>query len=352
MHPQKHILQAWNWSSTPSLQSCTDGLINETWLVHCDSKPRAVLQKLNTHIFKPEVHEDIHAITEHLHQRGLNTPRLLPTRSGPVWLEDESGVWRCMSHVGQQTHHKLHDPVLARSAGSLVARFHDALTDFDWNFRSIRGRFHDTAGCMTQLADSLPRHPKHRLYDDVAALAERILLNWQDWRHAHEATATELPRRIVHGDLKISNIRFNQQTAVAIVDLDTLGHGTLDAELGDALRSWCNPLSEDTRGARFDLDLFVAAVQGYAQGSPLGAGPSEQEWSSLVAGIVRICLELAARFASDALEESYFGFDERFGTRGDHNLLRARGQLAMAQAVLDALPQAEQLLQQARQHHD
>ena len=351
MHPEKNIIQAWNWTNAPSLHPIADGLINDTWLVRCDAKPIAVLQKLNTDIFNPIVHEDIHAITEHLHERGLTTPRLLPTRSGEVWLEEDSGVWRCMTHVGEQTHHKLHDTGLARSAGALVARFHGALTDLTWDFRSVRGHFHDTERFMAHLADTLTSHAKHRLYDPVAALSGRILQSWQAWQEAQGVATEGLPQRIVHGDLKISNIRFNHQTALAIVDLDTLAHGTLDAELGDALRSWCNPLSEDTQSARFDLELFLAAIEGYAEGSRAFTGPTDQEWSSLVPGVARICLELSARFASDALEESYFGFDPRFGTRGDHNLLRARGQFALAQAVLDALPQAEQLLKQARQNH-
>ena len=50
-------------------------------------------------------------------------------------------------------------------------------------------------------------------------------------------------------------------------------------------------------------------------------------------GLERIALELAARFARDALEESYFGFDPAFGGRGEHNLLRARGQAALARSV-------------------
>ena len=44
-----------------------------------------------------------------------------------------------------------------------------------------------------------------------------------------------------------------------------------------------------------------------------------------------MALELAVRFAADALRESYFGWDaERFESCGHHNLVRARGQLDVA----------------------
>jgi hypothetical protein len=105
--------------------------------------------------------------------------------------------------------------------------------------------------------------------------------------------------------------------------------GTIDTELGDALRSWCNQSSEDAPEARFEVSLFQAAMEGYASAGALTAA----EWSSVVPGVERICWELSARFARDALEEAYFGFDDRFGTRGDHNLLRARGQASLARSV-------------------
>ncbi|MCA9494553.1 MAG: hypothetical protein KC621_31715, partial [Myxococcales bacterium] len=62
-------------------------------------------------------------------------------------------------------------------------------------------------------------------------------------------------------------------------------------------------------------------------------GLSDEEWASIVPGVERICTELAARFARDALEERYFGWNPRFGGRGEHNLLRARGQAALARSV-------------------
>ena len=57
---------------------------------------------------------------------------------------------------------------------------------------------------------------------------------------------------------------------------------------------------------------------------------TDAEWAALVPGAERIALELSCRFALDALDESYFGWNPRFGGRGEHNLLRARGQAALA----------------------
>jgi hypothetical protein len=58
---------------------------------------------------------------------------------------------------------------------------------------------------------------------------------------------------------------------------------------------------------------------------------TDEEASSIVDGTIVIFLELAARFAADALNEAYFGWSpERFASRGDHHLARARNQLAAA----------------------
>ena len=141
-------------------------------------------------------------------------------------------------------------------------------------------------------------------------------------------------------------MRFEGARAVALIDLDTLGRGTLDAELGDAFRSWCNPASEDATDAVFDLALFDAGVRGYAEGARGDATPDEVR--SIAPGVDRICLELAARFAADALSESYFGWDAtRFATRGEHNLLRARGQAALARAVRDLRSEADAIVSAA-----
>jgi hypothetical protein len=47
-------------------------------------------------------------------------------------------------------------------------------------------------------------------------------------------------------------------------------------------------------------------------------------------GLETVCIELAARFAVDAFDDRYFGWDPaRFPSRRLHNLVRARGQLAL-----------------------
>lgn len=338
-------LSAWEWPGVPLATLLDSGLINRTWQITVHNTPVAVIQQLNTSVFSPEVHHGIQAVTEHLAAQGLLTPRLVPTTTGNLWHTTPQGqVWRRLTWVGNRTLHRLNTPAEAQSAGELVASFHTALTKCKVALNNPRPFAHDTPTHMARLQQALGLFQQHRLYHQVAPLAETILDHWEHW-----SGPTNLPTRLVHGDLKVSNLRFTGVQAVAVIDLDTLGYGTLDAELGDALRSWCNPASEDSATAHFDLPVFRSAIQGYAQTMRNGPPLSGAEWESIVPGVERISLELAARFATDALEERYFAWNPRYGTRGQHNLLRATGQLALAQSVFEQRAQAQQELLQARQ---
>lgn len=343
-----------SWALTDVTATPLDsGLINQSFAVHRGGAPIGVLQRVNPAVFAATIHDNIALVTAHLAARAVVTPRLLPTKYGRNYVVIDGAPWRLLSWVGDRTVDKLSDPGDAHAAGALVASWHAATADLDAPFgptwatallaTGTRDRFHDTAAWMTRLAATVAHHPAHRLYDRVAPLADEIL--------AQAATIPDpgaLPVRVVHGDLKISNLRFTGPDATAIIDLDTVGRGTLDAELGDAFRSWCNPAAEDSLRPLFDLPLFAAAIRGYADGARRGVAPTEAEWASIPGGTERIALELAARFATDALEESYFGWDPRFGGRGEHNLVRALGQYGLAGAVRAARDGAQRIIDAAR----
>jgi thiamine kinase-like enzyme len=187
---------------------------------------------------------------------------------------------------------------------------------------------HDTARHLATLRAALDDHGDHRLFAEVEPLG-RALLDAADRLPALPA----LPQRIAHGDLKINNLVFaTDDQAIALIDLDTVGPMNLACELGDAWRSWCNRAGEDEPEARFDLELFAAALAGWRSG--IGEPPTEDEQIGLLLGPEWISLELAARFAADALAERYFGWSsERYASRGEHNLARARGQWSLHRAI-------------------
>ena len=79
-----------------------------------------------------------------------------------------------------------------------------------------------------------------------------------------------------------------------------------------------------------DYDPFVFEASAGAWLDGLGFPLAPAELASLALGIERLCVELASRFAADALRESYFGWNrDLFETAGAHNLSRTRGQLSL-----------------------
>lgn len=314
------------------------GLINLSLRVQAD-EGRYVLQRVNP-IFSPKVHEDIEAVTAHLAKKGLPTTRLVPNKGGARWTARGEEVWRVLTLVPGTTFERLGSPAQAEAAGRLLGRFHRAVQDLEHEFQNRRLGVHDTPKHLATLRAALTEKADHPRAGVLLPLGQEILA-------AAEALPIlpVLPDRVVHGDPKISNLLFGPDgQGVALIDLDTLARMPIVLELGDAFRSWCNPAGEDTTAVRFDLGLFGAAVHGYRAETQGALLPAEQ--AAIVPATQTIILELAARFAADALYERYFGWDpKRFATRGEHNELRARGQLALFQDLTRTQIQARALVE-------
>lgn len=332
------------------VQPLGGGLINQTFLLDTaalgDPSPvRAVLQRVNP-LFGFAVNDDIAAITHHLHERGLATPQLYRTTDGGSAADlGPAGVWRLMTFVPGETFHKI-TPELAYAAGQLVARFHRSLLDLSHRFQFTRPGAHDFARHLATLRAAVAKAPTvANVPADFPQLAAAILA-----RSSAVPLEFAAPLRLCHGDLKVSNLLFlptdgarGPYVGHALVNLDTLAYLPLGLELGDALRSWCNPDDENNPAGRFDLELFAAAVGGYASHGAQFVTAAEQQ--QLVSGTLRVALQLAARFAADVVNQSYFGWDKtRFASRAQHNFIRAHGQLSLAESLSAQRAPAEALV--------
>ncbi|MBX3270773.1 MAG: phosphotransferase [Sandaracinaceae bacterium] len=321
-----------------TLTPIATGWINRTLLVERGAE-RFVLQRLHP-VFSGEVNRDIDAITRHLAGQGLVTPRIVRARDGALWVEAER-PWRALSYVEGETLDTLGTPARARSAGALAGRFHRALAGLEHTFAFTRPGAHDTALHLAKLRRV--RAQRWALAADERARADALA----DAVLAYALPSIgPLPTRIVHGDLKATNLRFEGETAIAVLDLDTLAHGTIPVDLGDALRSWCNPRDESDRASRFDATVFAAAIEGYASATRGWLAPEEAR--AIVPATETIALELAARFAADVYEDAYFGFDAiRYPSRRAHNLARVEAQLALAGSIRDQAVVLEALVESA-----
>jgi Ser/Thr protein kinase RdoA (MazF antagonist) len=314
------------------------GLINRTWLV-ADQKSKYILQLVNP-MFSAEVHEDIATVTRHLHAKGVTTPRLLTTADNHYYVRVDTRLWRMYNYLEGVTYNTLDDPGLAYEAGLALGRFHKALLDLDYRFKNRRPGVHDTPRHLNILRKALDSNQDHPRYKDVLPLGREILE-----QAGHLPALPHLETRKVHGDPKINNVLFDKSTlkAVCMVDFDTLGDMVLPLELGDAMRSWCNPAGENTEETRFSLDIFRAGLKGYAESAKDFI--TETEWNSILPATRIIYIELASRFCADALNEDFFGWDsERYPSHSVHSQVRAVSQLNAGKSLEAQIKQAERIL--------
>jgi Ser/Thr protein kinase RdoA (MazF antagonist) len=321
-------------ASVLEARALSTGLLHQTLRVRADNRV-FILQRVSD-VFAPEIHDNIEAVTRHLAARGQTTFELIRTRQGSLYSDQgPSGRWRLMTAIEGLTYARVVSSHQVRSAGSLVGQFHAALDDFEAPLAPLGIPYRDTPLYLERLDQALDRHTRHDFFRDARELTQTIRAGF-----ARLGEAPVTPDRVIHGDLKLSNILFEEDArenggrAFALIDLDTLMRAPLWVELGDAWRSWCNRQGEDESDTNFDLEIFEAALEGFFAG--YGRNMLQEERDSLLFATERISLELATRYVTDLLEESYFAWDEtRFASAAEHNRVRARGQLALFEAAWD-----------------
>ncbi|TVQ57144.1 MAG: aminoglycoside phosphotransferase family protein, partial [Spirulina sp. DLM2.Bin59] len=154
----------------------------------------------------------------------------------------------------------------------------------------------------------------------------------------------KLTLRPIHGDPKVNNLLLDPHTgqAVAMVDLDTVKPGLIHYDVGDCLRSGCNPLGEETADWEkvvFDCDRAQIILQAYLDLARPYLTP--QDGAYLYAGIRLIAFELGLRFCTDYLAGNlYFHVDDP-----EHNLRRALVQFQLCASIEAQAPRLEQLIQ-------
>lgn len=136
----------------------------------------------------------------------------------------------------------------------------------------------------------------------------------------------------IHGDPKVDNVMFDNRTehAVGLVDLDTVKPGLILYDMGDCLRSSCNPSGEETDrwdSVRFDPDLCRSILEGYC--SAAGHSFLAPDREALFDAVRLIAFELGLRFFTDYLEgDVYFKTRHR-----EHNLMRALIQFRLTESI-------------------
>ena len=141
-----------------------------------------------------------------------------------------------------------------------------------------------------------------------------------------------IPLRVTHNDTKSNNVMLDSETgkALCVIDLDTVMSGSALYDYGDAILFGASTAAEDeedTSRIALDMDKTRAFTRGFIQET--NGFLSNEELSRLPLGIKVLTCELAMRFLTDYIDgDVYFKVNSP-----DHNLVRARAQIALLKDI-------------------
>ena len=135
-----------------------------------------------------------------------------------------------------------------------------------------------------------------------------------------------LPKYIIHGDTKKSNVMINvEEGTFTVIDLDTISYNTILYDYGDGIRSIAN------KGC-LNLELFKSYTDGYL--SEMCPFLTDIEIENMGISILVITLELSIRYLND-----YINNDIYFNINYDkQNLDRGREKLKLVKDIMNKMP--------------
>lgn len=357
----KNVLNEFNISGELiNIQTFTSGHINSTFYLDvddCGKTKQFILQRINHNVFKnpDEVMENISNVTNHIKQTirangGHSTRRVLrfyPASSGKYYYEDENGdYWRIYKYVNNSiTFDSTDSLTVLEETGKAFGEFQLLLDNFpSKSLHIIISHFHNTVNRFEIFDKIVDEDSVNRVQYVQDEICEFQLLKSLATKMYKMQKNGELNLRVTHNDTKCNNVLFDADTHkhLCVIDLDTVMPGLVGFDFGDAIRFAANTCSEDETDlskVKIDLNKFEAFTKGFL--SEVGSHLTSKELETLSLGAITMSIECGLRFLTDYLDgDNYFKI-----SYPEHNLDRARCQLALAQDMVKNYYQMQQIVE-------
>jgi len=328
-----------------------NGNINNTFLVELadESEKHFILQRINTHVFRrPElVMRNMRIATEHINKRlerdsiisgrRWEVPRILLAEGGrDHWIAPNGSFWRALSFIeSARSFDAVRDIGHAREVGCALGLFHTLLSDLaPESLADTLPGFHITPLYLCRYEEVLAKKTPPKTKTPEVNYCLRFAREHEAFANVLEDARAEgkLSLRPIHGDPKVNNFLLDSSTGecVSIIDLDTVKPGLVHYDIGDCLRSACNPMGEEIKDweqTRFDTDVCRALLAGYF--SRAREFLTGHDIDHIYDSVRLIAFELGLRFFTDYLEgDVYFKVKNP-----EHNLRRALVQFKLAESI-------------------
>lgn len=330
------------------IASFGSGHINATYRVKTSDGPDYLLQRINHHVF-PDVGAlmtNIQLVTDHVRQRSAaarnvsvpqQTLTIVPTLNGKLFCRDEDGAyWRVFEFMdGLVSYDLVETPEQAYEGARSYGYFLRFLDDFPAekirpvipDFHNIITRLRAFEAARTQVPVTLKSRvsqcqPEIRR---VLAIADEMCALQQAWQKG------VLKTRVTHNDTKFNNVLLTPQGhGKAVIDLDTVMPGIVHFDYGDGIRTAAATAAEDEADLHLigvDNDKYQGFTEGYLSVTRDYLSPAELHYLPKSGALLAYLM--AVRFLTD-----YFMGDVYYGIKHpEHNLVRGRGQLRLAEVL-------------------
>ena len=320
-----------------NIEPLGNGLINDTYKIMVQGKPKYVLQRINNAVFTDVdmLQSNIEAVTGHIRKKyesmGLDdinrrVLHFLKADTGKTYIVENEKYWRVMDFIADSYTYEAVTPGYACYAGRSFGDFESLLTDLEAPIGEIIPDFHNIEFRLKQMEDAIAKDrvgqmrevEVQKLVYRIHAVADDMCLGERLYREG------KLPKRICHCDTKVNNMLFDKDgNVLCIIDLDTIMPSFVFSDFGDFLRSAANTGAEDDENLdniHFNMEIFEAFTKGYLEGTKSFLLPIERE--NLPYAATLFPYMQALRFLTDYINGNTY-YKIKYPT---HNLVRTRAQ--------------------------
>ncbi|OEK06690.1 phosphotransferase enzyme family protein [Roseivirga misakiensis] len=307
------------------------GHINDTYRIRVGGD-EYLLQRLNENVFT-NAHYIEHNLDHLLRQKSSLFVDHFKTDGGAYHYRNESGLWRLTLFLADayspQTADSLAEVAAAAEGfGSFTAFTDTCQVD---QFHEVIPRFHDLEWRLTQLDQALKSDLFGRC-NEVRDFSSKVINNRAISNKMKALKADGLPVRLCHNDTKLNNSLLAKSDASfqKVIDLDTVGPGSVLYDFGDLMRTTVSNAAEnesDTSKIQFRPEFFETLKENFLKtASPV---LKNLEIEHLFFGGQYMTYMMAVRFLTD-----YINGDIYFKTTFQkENLVRAQNQMTLLEKM-------------------
>ena len=287
-----------------SINQNKTGLINQTFELSTHEN-KYILQRVNTQVFPnyQQGLENIILIKKWL--KKTNYSYEFPSPLQNQYLNFKEKIWRLLPFVKKsKSINKVSNISEAEEAVKCMAEFYNCLEDIPIEKLNITiPNFHSGKHKILAFNKALKNSNQLRKQNAWSLILEiernlKILAEWDE-------ICRKLPKRIIHFDTKINNFLFEKTTnkVIALTDLDTLMPGCILSDVGDMIRTYSNPMGEESKDISkviCNKNIVAAIINGFKDSLTL------KEIEYLNFGGLAITFMQAVRFLTDYLNNDIY----------------------------------------------